>query len=305
MNKHSPPRKPGSLLERAGEIYDYIPAVRTDGERGNGPEPSPAATNHQQITPARQGPIAPYDGPQVLVDRDKLREAGFIVPDGPVTGISEEFRIIKRQLLLAAKGSAKMNPVPHGERILICSAHPDEGKTFCALNLALSIAAEKDNEVLLVDADFAKPSILSSLGLEGSKGLMDALADPQLPVENCIIHTDIPGLAILPAGDQTNADTEYLASSRTEQVLNRLTQNNPNRIVIFDSPPALSASPASVLATHVGQVVMVVKADETTETALRDALGLMGGCEHIQLLLNGTKFSPTGRRFGSYYGYGE
>ena len=222
-----------------------------------------------------------------------------------MTGIAEEFRIIKRQLLLAAKGSQKSRPVPRGERILICSAHPDEGKTFCALNLALSIAAEKDNEVLLVDADFAKPSILSSLGLEGSKGLMDALADPELPVENCIIHTDIPGLAILPAGDQTNADTEYLASARTEQVLNRLTQNNPHRIVIFDSPPALSASPASVLATHVGQVVMVVKADETTESALRDALGLMGGCEHIQLLLNGTKFSPTGRRFGSYYGYGE
>lgn len=305
MNKYSPPKKPGSLLERAGEIYDYIPVVRTEGQRGKGPGPLSSDTGSQQVTPARQRPVAPYDGPRVLVDRDKLREAGFIVPDGPVTGIAEEFRIIKRQLLLLAKGSAKAAPVPHGERILICSAHPDEGKTFCALNLALSIAAEKDNEVLLVDADFAKPSILSSLGLEGSKGLMDALADPALQVENCIIHTDIPGLAILPAGDQTNADTEYLASSRTEQVLNRLTQNNPNRIVIFDSPPALSASPASVLATHVGQVVMVVKADETTETALRDALSLMGGCEHIQLLLNGTKFSPTGRRFGSYYGYGE
>jgi exopolysaccharide/PEP-CTERM locus tyrosine autokinase len=305
MNKYSPPRKPASLLERAGEIYDYIPAVRTGESDGGSAKAPPRETPVRQVTPVMPRPMAAYDGPHVIVDRDKLREAGFIVPDGPVTGISEEFRIIKRQLLLAAKGSQKIAPVPYGERILICSAHPDEGKTFCALNLALSIAAEKDNEVLLVDADFAKPSILSSLGLEGSKGLMDALADPQLPVENCIIHTDIPGLAILPAGDQTNADTEYLASSRTEQVLNRLTQNNPHRIVIFDSPPALSASPASVLATHVGQVVMVVKANETTETALRDALSLMGGCEHIQLLLNGIKFSPTGRRFGSYYGYGE
>jgi exopolysaccharide/PEP-CTERM locus tyrosine autokinase len=240
-----------------------------------------------------------------MVDRDKLREAGFIVPNGPVTGISEEFRIVKRQLLLAARGNARHAPIPGAERILICSAHPDEGKTFCALNLALSIAAEKDNEVLLVDADFAKPSILSSLGLQGSKGLMDALTDPDVAVEDCIIHTDIEGLTILPAGEQTNNDTEFLASVRTEQVLNRLTQNNPNRIVIFDSPPALSASPASVLASHVGQVVMIVKADETTETALRDALSLMAGCEHIQLLLNGTKFSPTGRRFGSYYGYGE
>ncbi|MEH6756866.1 MAG: AAA family ATPase [Parasphingorhabdus sp.] len=305
MNKYNPLNKSSSLLERAAQVYDYVPS-RTGGPAQNyGPEILPPEVKTQQLVSTAPRRTPDYDGPRVLVDRDKLREAGFVVPDGPVTGISEEFRIIKRQLLLAAKGSAKQAPLPHGERILICSAHPNEGKTFCALNLALSIAAEKDNEVLLVDADFAKPSILSSLGLEGSKGLMDALADPELPVEDCIIHTDIGGLAILPAGDQTNADTEYLASSRTEQVLNRLTQHNPNRIVIFDSPPALSASPASVLATHVGQVVMVVKADETTETALKDALSLMAGCDNIQLLLNGTKFSPTGRTFGSYYGYGE
>lgn len=305
MNKHNPLSKSGSLLERAAQVYDYMPSNAAPPVPNPAPEVLPP--ENTPVPASQSVPRAPvaYDGPTVIVDRDKLREAGFIVPDGPVTGISEEFRIIKRQLLLSAKGNSRQGPLPHGERILICSAHPDEGKTFCALNLALSIAAEKDNEVLLVDADFAKPSILSSLGLEGNKGLMDALADPELPVESCIIRTDIPGLTILPAGDQTNADTEYLASSRTAQVLNRLTQHNPNRIVIFDSPPALSASPASVLATHVGQVLMVVKADETTETALRDALSLLAGCDHIQLLLNGTKFSPTGRRFGSYYGYGE
>ena len=310
MNKHTSLNQPGSkkgssLLERAAEVYDYAPALRGGAAPNLAPEILPSEQSVQHVVPTAPMPVQDYDGPRVIVDRNKLREAGFIVPDGPVTGISEEFRIVKRQLLLAAKGSSRNAPLPRGERILICSAHPDEGKTFCALNLALSIAAEKDNEVLLVDADFAKPSILSSLGLEGNKGLMDALADPNLPVEDCIIHTDIPKLAILPAGEQTNNDTEYLASSRTEQVLGRLTQNNPHRIVIFDSPPALSASPASVLASHVGQVVMVVKADETTETALRDALSLMAGCEHIQLLLNGTKFSATGRRFGSYYGYGE
>ncbi|GAA0484012.1 hypothetical protein GCM10009096_28180 [Parasphingorhabdus litoris] len=305
MNKYNPLSKSSSLLERAAQVYDYMPAKTGGPVKDIGPELLPPESDARQVVPSKSQRAPAYDGPRVIVDREKLLEAGFVVPDGPVTGISEEFRIIKRQLLMAAKGTAKQPQLPHGERILICSAHPNEGKTFCALNLALSIAAEKDNEVLLVDADFAKPSILSSLGLEGSKGLMDALADPELSVEDCIIHTDIAGLAILPAGEQTNADTEYLASSRTQEVLGRLTQNNPNRIVIFDSPPALSASPASVLATHVGQVVMIVKADETTETALRDALSLMAGCDNIQLLLNGTKFSPTGRSFGSYYGYGE
>jgi exopolysaccharide/PEP-CTERM locus tyrosine autokinase len=310
MNDYRPPKKGGSLLERAAQTYDFMPGNRSAGQQ------FPQQFSAPEILPARpEGPIVAagprampeksYDGPRVIVDREKLREAGFIVPDGPVTGISEEFRIVKRQLLLAARGNARHPKIPRGERILICSAHPNEGKTFCALNLALSIAAEKDNEVLLVDADFAKPSILSSLGVEGSKGLMDALANPEVQVEDCIIYTDIPGLAILPAGERTNSDTEYLASSRTEHTLNRLTRHNPGRIVIFDSPPALAASPASVLAHHVGQVVMVVRADVTTETALKDALNLMSGCEYIQLLLNGTKFSATGRRFGSYYGYGE
>jgi len=301
MNKQNPLSKSGSLLERAAQIYDYVPSKTSGSVPNYGPEILPPEESAEQSVPVLAPREASYDGPRVIVDRDKLREAGFVLPDGPVTALSEEFRIIKRQLLF----TAQQPHVRHGERILICSAHPNEGKTFCALNLALSIAAEKDNEVLLVDADFAKPSILSSLGLEGSKGLMDVLADPEISVEDCIIHTDIPGLAILPAGEQTNADTEYLASSRTREVLNRLTSNNPKRIVIFDSPPALSASLASVLATHAGQVMMVVKADKTTETALRDALGLLAGCDNIQLVLNGTKFSPTGRNFGSYYGFGS
>ncbi len=336
MTKHTPHKDKGSLLERAADLYEYAPMKRVDGKRlddSNGqPQGQPQSGVQAQQKQARkpepkafvpqnpntEGTPAPrtnaaaqqaltptHNGPRLLVDRDQLRDSGFIVPDGPTTAIAEEFRIIKRQLLLAAKGSQVQLPLPLGERILVCSAHPDEGKTFCAMNLSLSIAAEKDNEVLLVDADFAKPSILSSFGLEGGPGLMDALADPSLPVEKCILQTDIEGLSILPAGEQTNYDTEYLASSRTDHVLNRLTQHNPNRIVIFDSPPALSASPASVLATHVGQVLMVVRADKTTETALRDSLNLLGGCDYIQLLLNGTKFSPTGRRFGSYYGYGE
>ena len=307
MNKHSSFGKTGSLLERAGEIYDYVPVRRDEAADGEGGA-------RDVYRPAPIAPVAPtaaslpsvvHDGPTVTVDREKLREAGFIVPGGPVSEISEEFRIVKRQLLLGARGNAKSAPLAKGNRILIASAHPGEGKTFCALNLALSIAAEKENEVLLVDADFAKPSVPAALGLETGKGFMDALADPQTGIEGCVLHTDIAGLAILPAGERTNADTEYLASTRTEAVLERLTRNNPNRIIIFDSPPVLSASPASVLATHVGQVVMVVRADETIETALRDALSLMTGCDHVQLLLNGTKFSPTGRSFGSYYGYGE
>ncbi|WP_225207279.1 AAA family ATPase [Novosphingobium huizhouense] len=282
------------------------------------PGPQPAAVDDRApaAEPAAEPERAPFAPPiegiparQVFrraihpIDRKRLRDLCLIEPEGPVTSLLEEFRIVKRQLLLTAAESRKGRGPEHGERILICSAHPGEGKTFTAVNLALSIASEKDNEVLLVDADFAKPSVLSTLGLPGGSGLMDALVDPAIAVEDCILATDVPGLFVLPAGNPSGHDTEYLASARTKRVLDRLTAQAPNRIVIFDSPPALAASPASELAMHVGQALMVVRADRTGEAALRDAVNILAGCEDIKLLLNGTRFSPTGRRFGTYYGY--
>src|SRR5690606_22036903 len=100
---------------------------------------------------------------------------------------------------------------------------PGEGKTFCAANLALAMAFEKDVEVVLADADFAKPSILSLLGLSGNLGLLDAFANPDIRVEDCVIPTDISGLFVLPAGNPTSSDSEYLAADRTGEILDRLT----------------------------------------------------------------------------------
>lgn len=285
--------EPESLAPQGAQVFIPGPAQA---------EPAgPAADAELDGVPSRQR----FKKAAQPIDRRLLREQCLIEPEGPVSALLEEFRIVKRQLLLAAADSRAGRTARHGERILVCSAHPGEGKTFCAVNLALSIAAEKDNEVLLVDADFAKPSVLSTLGLPGGPGLMDALADPEVMVEECIIPTDIPGLSVLPAGNQTGSDTEYLASVRTRAILDRLTAQSPSRIVIFDSPPALAASPASELAMHVGQALMVVRADVTGEAALRDAVGILSGCADIKLLLNGTRFSPTGRRFGTYYGYKE
>lgn len=250
-------------------------------------------------------PVAPVRFPQVFhpVNRKHLRDQGMIVPEGSVTGLMEEFRIIKRQLLLQAADLARGGMGAAARRVLICSPLPGEGKTYSAVNLALAIAAEKESEVVLVDADFAKPSVLSTLGLPGGPGLMDALADPAMDVAECVLGTDIPGLWVLPAGNATNADTEFLASSRTRTVLDRLTEGAPRRMVIFDSPPALAASPAAELAKYVGQAVVVARADSTGQSALEDAISLLSACPNIQLLLNAVHFSPSGRRFGSYYGY--
>jgi protein-tyrosine kinase len=317
MNQHSPLRATGSLLERAAELYGFGVPVRPLPVPAPEPEPKPeelpeisriepeAAPEPVIVAPQPKRKAAPAPtGRTGAVDRARLREAALIEPDAPVGPLAEEFRIVKRQLLLTANAATELPPEKR-RVILLCSAQPDEGKTFCALNLALSLAGEKDTEVLLVDADFPKPEILSILGLEDGPGLVDAIADPAVDPESLVVRTDLKGLSVLPAGRQADNVTELLASERTREVLERLSEANQKRLIIFDSPPALVASPATFLAAHAGQLVMVVRADKTTEAELRDALELLSGCERVSLLLNGTGFAAGGRRFGAYYGYGQ
>lgn len=332
MNDQRKVKRPPSLLERAADMFGLDPAGKapTIDVSSLPPEPekkakkakaepvaaAPAADHAEPIVETAPSPrpsprkemakAAPAIVPtrQGTIDRDRLAAQGMIVPGTPVTGISEEYRIVKRELIRGIGGAGNRPVLPRGHRVLMASANPGEGKTFSAVNLALSLAVEADHDVLLIDADIAKPSVLDTLGLENGPGLMDALADPHLAVGDCLIQTDIPGLKVMPAGAHHMHDTELLASARTEALLTQLEAGAPGRILILDSPPVLAASPAAVLAGHVGQTIMVVRADRTLESSLRDAIGLMGGCPQIQLLLNGVKFSPGGRRFGTYYGQG-
>lgn len=290
--------------------YRRADAVAEEAETAPAADAAPEVVVGEVIAPEPQAkdslPVAPvrFTGECFPVRRQHLRDQGLIVPEGSVTALLEEFRIVKRQLLLGAAQLAQQGMGAAAQRVLICSPHPGEGKSFTAVNLALAIAAEKETEVLLVDADFAKPSVLSMLGLPGGPGLMDALVDPSIDPAKCVVGTDISGLWVLPAGSATTSDSEYLSSSRTRQVLDQLVEGAPHRFVIFDSPPALAASPAAELAKYVGQVVVVARADRTGLGSMEDAISLLSGCPNIQLLLNAVHFSPSGRRFGSYYGYG-
>lgn len=290
-----------SLLERAADRWQLgpkpeLPPVAMPDLPPAPPVAVPAAkASPRKMPPARIRPVEP-----ARIDRDMLAEAGMLVPGGPVTALAEEFRLVKRQLLTTAADIEKRDPQA-ARMILVCSAQPGDGKTFCAINLALSLAAERDLQILLVDADFPKPDILDRLGLPAGKGLLDALGDPAIDVESLVIPTDVPQLSVLPAGKRTHADTELLRSDHAQDVLQRLLTADPDRIVIFDSPPALAASPAAVLASLVGQTVLVVRADRSSESDLREAVALLDGCDDIQLLLNATTYRADGARFG-YYG---
>ena len=309
--------RPASLFERADAAFGLDPraggaklpdvppvpqALRRPATRP-APQAVPAAAAAPTVKPAMpvREPEAPravaFTGPFASIDREHLRAAGLIVPEDPVTGLLEEFRIVKRELLADARTGGVS---ARARRILVCSPHTGEGKTYCATNLAIALAAERGVEVLLVDADVVRPSIAERFGIAAGQGLMDALADPAILPESLVIRTDIEGLFVLPAGTATASDAEYLASSRTAEVLDRLTAGAGERIVIIDTPPALAASAAAELAQHVGQALLVVRADETARAALEDAQQLLSACADIKLLLNAARYSPSGRSFGTY-----
>ena len=306
--------RPASLFERADVSFGLDPRVGgprvppvpitvppvPEAVRRAAPAPQAApsfAKTEPAVPPSPPPPRAvAFCGPFAAIDRDHLADGGLIVPEDPVTALLEEFRIVKRELLADARAGGNAL----ARRILVCSPHTGEGKTYCATNLAIALAAERGLEVLLVDADVVRPSVTARLGIEADKGLMDALADPAIEPESLVIRTDIEGLFVLPAGTASVLDAEYLASARTAQVLDRLTEGAPDRILIFDTPPALAASPAAELTQHVGQALLVVRADETSRAALEDAQQLLSACGDIKLLLNAARYSPSGRRFGTY-----
>ncbi len=305
MNDQTPRTYTGSLLERAVDFYAYAPSP----PRVAVPTPAPVIeTQVAETAPVADAPVPRFvpNRRHASIDRDALAERGMIQPGGAITILAEEFRLVKRALLGTMREIAS-GDADRARTILVGSARPNDGKTFCAINLALSLAAERDYEVLLVDADFAKPDILATLGIEDGPGLLDALADPGIDVESLVVETDVPHLTLLSAGERTHADTELLASQHARDLIARLVADNPNRIVIFDTPPALAASPASVLSGLVGQILMVVRADRTSEGDLRAAVALLDGCEHLQLMLNAVSLDTGKDRFGSYYqeGLGE
>jgi exopolysaccharide/PEP-CTERM locus tyrosine autokinase len=243
-------------------------------------------------TAAEAEPATPKFTPRrVELDLARMRELGMVTAAGGRTPLLEDFRIIKRPLLQRAFAERVQGDNP-GNLIMLTSSLPGEGKTYCAINLAMSIAMELDHTVLLVDADVARPSVLRTLGLPPQRGLMDILTDDKLDMADVMLRTNVDTLSILPAGTSTPRATELLASSTMSNLVNEIANRYPDRIVIFDSPPLLLTSEARVLASHMGQIVMVVEAQTTTQHAVKEALHQLEGFKNVNLIYNKTRDLP-------------
>ena len=237
------------------------------------------------------------------LDREALRAAELLPAPSEERRLAHEYRQIKRPLLANAFGRG-VPQLPNGRVILVASALPGDGKTFTAINLALSMTLEKDLSVLLVDADVAKLHVTRMLDVAGEPGLLDVLRDEQLDVESVVMGTNVEGLEVLPAGRTSDTDTELLASSRMQTIVAQLTARDPNRIVLFDSPPLLLTSESRVLCGVAGQAVLVVSASSTPQQAVFDAIAHIGEGRYIGLVLNQSAHQAQGDYY-DYYGQRE
>jgi protein-tyrosine kinase len=264
--------------------------------------PASADANARPAVAVAPRAFSGEQGPLIVLDLAALRAAGLLPPAADERRLASQYRKIKRPLLANAIGRGAERLL-NGYLIMLASAMPGEGKTFTALNLALSIATEKDFSVLLVDADVAKPQLSRSLGLEGEQGLLDVLRDPHLDVEAVIRRTDNPTLSFLGAGKHSADATELLASKRMREVTRLLGERDRQRIVVFDTPPLLQTTESPALMHLAGQILVVVRAESTPQPVLLDALETLQDHPAVSLMLNQSMRSDTAAYY--YYGYGE
>jgi len=296
-------------LKRAKQAGRPLPLAGTEPAR---PDPAlPAAVVAVGSTSVEGTAAATATGdttsslaalPSIEIDADALRRAGYLPPVEQEREIAEQFRHIKRPLLARAFGRGT-EALERGRVIMVTSALPGEGKTFCAINLARSLCLEADSSVLLVDADTARPQVTRTLGLQGREGLVDALLDHGANIESMVTLTNIPKLTVIPAGRPSENAAELLSSARMADILARLTSKDwPDRIVLIDAPPLLVTNEAKTLVDSAGQVVLVVRGSSTPQSAVLDAIGHLPESKFVGLVLNESD-TVSGAGFGyGYYG---
>lgn len=232
------------------------------------------------------------------LDLQRLREAGYLVPDPLHSELKEQFRHLKRPLLETARVQGT-DTRQRGGQIMVTSALRGEGKTFCAVNLAMSMAMEIDTAVILVDADVVRPSVFARLGITARPpGLLDLLAGTVNELPQALVGTDVPKLLLMASGEPSLRSSELLASTAMDRLLARLGEAYADHVVIFDAPPLLVTTESTVLAAKVGQVIVVVETGKTTKAAVQQAFAAVKRCPVVVSVLNKSREPVDSGRYG-------
>ena len=291
----------GRIKKNGNGAKQHVSKKRAHTDAVNNSEKENNLSKHEVTTPVNKN----TSNNNILnIDTDRLKQLGYICPDDMTSQIAEEYRNIKRPLLKNAFGKGA-TLIENGNLIVISSAVPGEGKTFTALNLAISIAMERNTTILLVDTDVTNPSLSRIFQIEEEPGLLDILSINNVKVENIIHKTNIPTLSIIPAGHNHPFAAELLASNRMHQFVNEIVERYADRVVLFDAPPILATSHAKVLAHIAGQIMIVVEAGKTLQSTIKEAVSKIEDDKVIGMILNKSRNTFKGMYYGYYGSYGH
>ena len=271
---------------RPGVDWPAQPAERVEPDRPPASLAARGARREPRLTSAAAGAQArPPSTVHIDLDFELLATRGYITPAESESVLANQFRKVKWPLIQACLGKGPAR-VQNANRIMVTSSVPGEGKSFIAMNLALSIAAERDHRVLLIDADTTRPSLSRLLGISEKFGLLDLLAAGSRDYQKALIQTNVERLAVISTGPRRGHATELLASEDMGRLVQDLASEYTDRILIFDTPPLLAAPEPAVLASYMGQLLVVVEADRTTQETLKSALATVEACPVVRMLLN-------------------
>lgn len=303
-------RPTSHLVERAVEAMGGLAGLRDTPQpassevRARRPVPPPPSP---PVAEAMPEPAAPPTGtaapPPPKVDLGTLRRAGLsVLPGRARSRVSEEVTVVQHQVLRtlraaqAAEGEASRN----SRTVLVTSARPGEGKTWCALNIAASLSSGRASPVVLIDADGKVGCLSDLLGLEGRPGLRTLAGDPQLPLARALVDTELPQLLILPFGAQPRPEVATVAPIATlAAAIQRVAAALPEHVLIVDAQPCLASGDSATLASIAGQTLVVVEAERTSRSEVEAALDMVDACQTLQLVLNKVRLTSSDT-FGAY-----
>ena len=258
-------------------------------QKENGISESPGAQNALQVPSS------------IEIDLARMEEKGFVSTSNKRRLINEEYRAIKRKIIDNAFGPLSKS-LNNSNIIMVTSSRPGEGKTFTAVNLALSIALEQDKTVLLVDADVLRPNVMRTLELQNQQGLMEYLLGEKTDIAEVMCQTNVPNLRIIPAGKSHHLSTELLASERMYDAVQEFANRYPDRLVIVDTPPLLGINETAILANLAGQAIVVAEEAATKISDIQEAVGHLNPEMAIGFVVNkGQKVNRKGTGYGYYY----
>ena len=225
------------------------------------PEKAAVSTVHTKSAPGAGFPTARFiNYSESAVMKHKILTHPFVDND-----LNERFRLLRAKIV----GETQQTD---DRSFLITSTQNMEGKTFIAINLAITFAREVDHKVLLVDINVKNPSVLKYLGIDEQPGLLDCMHD-NVPLSDMLICPGIDRLLLLPLGCGRLKSAELLRSRKTREVLQEMKRRNPDLYIILDGPAMSDGVDAIVLSDFIDQTLFVVEHGVIKQQKLAEAVG--------------------------------